>query len=217
MSSRRGLTDRWGSLVPPGHNQGHTGKWFEPLAPVRCGMSSSSHSGSQAGLDRSHFGTPLKKQKNPKKPKGRLMALSARCYCLWPRFSRVTCFLFHSSHEGRGENKINNTTSDLDAILPHIHREEQSIARRLMDLLCDHLTVWQNDGFHLRWTAFKYHLWNCRLEMPVRFHSDSHWNSPHWNYYKLSVICHSWVYETRKNVLLCTVREFSSYWNACFF
>lgn len=62
VSSRRGLTDRSGSLVPPDHNQGHTGRWFEPLAQVRCGTSSSSHSGSQAGLDRSRFGTPLREE-----------------------------------------------------------------------------------------------------------------------------------------------------------
>lgn len=87
-SSRTGLTDRWGSPVPPDHNPGHTGRWSEPLAPARRGTSSSSRSGSRAGLDRSRFGTPLRgKKKNTNKTKRWLMAPLWRRYCSWSRFS----------------------------------------------------------------------------------------------------------------------------------
>lgn len=58
-SSRRGPAGRWGSPIQPGHNLGRTGTWCEPLARAQYGTSSSSRSGSQAGRDRSHSGTPL--------------------------------------------------------------------------------------------------------------------------------------------------------------
>lgn len=147
VSSRTGLTDRSGSLVPPGHNRGHTGRWSVPLAPVQCGTSSSSRSGSPAGLGRNHFGTPLRK--GNQKKRGRLTAPSWQCCCLWAWFSRVTCILFHTSHEGRGENKTNNTTSDLNTISPRIHSEGESVEEdwwthcaitwlcdRMMDFIC---------------------------------------------------------------------------------
>lgn len=77
------------------------------------------------------------------------MAPSWQRYCLWAWFSRATCFLSHTSHEGRGENKTNNTTSDLNTISPRIHSEGESVEEdwwtycaitwlcdRMMDFIC---------------------------------------------------------------------------------
>lgn len=42
------------------------------------------------------------------------MTPSPCCYCLSGRFSRLTPFLYRSSHESQGENKINSTATDSD-------------------------------------------------------------------------------------------------------
>lgn len=82
VSSRRGLTDTWGSLVPPGRSRGHTGRWSEPLGPAQCGTSSSSRSGSQAGRDTSRFGTPLRKERKNRNNGGLIIEL-----CRWVFFA----------------------------------------------------------------------------------------------------------------------------------
>lgn len=50
-----------------------------------------------------------------------------------------------------------NATSHLDITLPHAKAPQA--CRKEIDalLLCARLTVRQDDGFHLIWTAFKYH------------------------------------------------------------
>lgn len=42
------------------------------------------------------------------------MTPSPCCYCLSAWFSRLTRFLYRSSHESQGENKINSTATDSD-------------------------------------------------------------------------------------------------------
>lgn len=148
VSSRRGLTDRWGSLVPPGHNQGHTGRWYEPLAPVQCGMSSSSRSGSQAGLDRSHFGTPLRREILRK---GWLMAPLGWCRCSWSRFGYSQAFPLSQQSRGskRKQDKQRYTCCGHDAgtcsLWGRIHRSTDDWwtycaitwpCDRVMDFIC---------------------------------------------------------------------------------
>lgn len=159
-SSRRGLTGTWGSRVPPGHSRGHTGKWCEPPGPARCGTWSSSRSGSLANLGTSHFGTPLWKEKEKKKIKQTAMEV----------FRGVYSAAFRGSREGPwGEHRYISFRRDAAT---HSSACEH-VARRLMHLLYARLTVWQNDGFHLSWTAFKYHRRRRCAEEPFGFQSQT--------------------------------------------
>lgn len=87
-----------------------------------------------------------------------LIAPLGCCRCSWSRFGYSQAFPLSQQLQGQKENEINNTTSDLDMILAQYVRKNPSQHRRLMDLLCDYLTAWQSDGFHLCWTVVKYHL-----------------------------------------------------------
>lgn len=215
VSSRRGPADRWGSLVPPGRIRGRTGRWSEPLAPAQCGTSSSSRSGSRAGLDRSHFGTPLRKRKERRKEKGWWMDALRRCYCLWRGVSTgdVSRRSRRSCGSRREQDKQHDTWFRHDAGTYSL----RGGIRPPKDWWTYCALTWPRDRMmDLRWTVFKYHPAAYTDSLPPKLPCGraSRFNSRlplkrSWVRWSQAVSCHSrWFWSaTRKGVLCCCVGD----------
>lgn len=214
VSSRRGPADRWGSLVPPGRIRGRTGRWSEPLAPAQCGTSSSSRSGSRAGLDRSHSGTPLRKRKERREEKGWWMDALRRCYCLWRGVSTgdVSRRSRRSCGSRREQDKQHDTWFRHDAgtyslrggIRPPKDWWTYCALTWPRDRMMDCICAGQFSNIIPRRTRTVC-LRSCRVDEPVGLTRDSHWNGPEWDYHRLSAVTHggSDPPQERSVVLLC--------------